>query len=247
MTVSVALEDAPASQLDRAITVPYIFDAFDNPLDNRPLIVQQDPSGNLGGGQGATVWDSGLCLAKYIEKRLKKDPQLLLGARVLEIGSGTGLVGLAVAMMGAGSTTSVELTDMPIAIPLLDKNTATVRQAFAEHAFEVPSMTVSPLLWGNEADAVSLRSKEEKPPSHVLISDCFYAPKLYEALNATLSAVCGPETLVWIAYEKRDFSLEMDFWQLFGKTFRFANVPESEQDDMYKSEDIFLFEAKKRN
>ena len=65
----------------------------------RTLTIYQDPHGKLHGGCGATVWDAALTLSKALER------QQLEGKRVLEIGAGTGLVGLVAAALGAATVT----------------------------------------------------------------------------------------------------------------------------------------------
>ncbi len=71
------------------------------------LTLHQDHSGHWEAGQGATVWDAGLVLAKYVERRFgggggsgTGTPQGGMAARrVLELGTGTGVVGLVWARM----------------------------------------------------------------------------------------------------------------------------------------------------
>lgn len=56
------------------------------------------------GDVGCVVWDAAIVLAKYLETKYFHDPSSGLnvwsGKRVLELGSGTGLVGLMAATMG---------------------------------------------------------------------------------------------------------------------------------------------------
>ncbi|CBN76293.1 conserved unknown protein [Ectocarpus siliculosus] len=58
-----------------------------------------------GQGQQGRAWDCSLVLAKYLEQR----PEEVRGKRVLELGCGVGLPGVAAAVVGA---TEVILTDM---------------------------------------------------------------------------------------------------------------------------------------
>ncbi|KAJ3021285.1 Methyltransferase-like protein 21D [Thoreauomyces humboldtii] len=220
-------------------SIPYTFE-FLNPL-GVDLVLQQDPSGTLAGGQGATVWDSALCLAKYIEKQLRRQPSILDNARILEIGAGTGLVGLSVAMMTAGSASSVILVDAKWALPLLTENVLAVQTLLAGR---LPTIAAALLNWGSTSDVASLALP--LPPTHVLISDCLYDASLYGLLVDTIAELCDTRTCIWIAYEKRDFRSEMDFWELFGKRFTFKHVELEEQDEIYRSDDIFLFTASKR-
>lgn len=91
--------------------------------DGDELRVWEDPRGTLGGGNGTTVWDSALAFSTAV---LSDDDESLLattdwrGLRVLELGSGCGLVALALACRGA----RVVATERAIALPLLAKNIA---------------------------------------------------------------------------------------------------------------------------
>ena len=82
---------------------------------------------------GATVWDAGICLGEALMKK-----QVRCGERVLEIGAGTGYVGLIAAALGA----SVTFTDQPQLLELLRKNVE--RNALA-------GAGVAELTWGDEA------------------------------------------------------------------------------------------------
>ncbi|CAE6972236.1 Vcpkmt, partial [Symbiodinium sp. CCMP2456] len=73
--------------------------------------------GDLGIGGG--VWDGGLVLLEYLAHPAQRTR--LEGRRVLELGSGTGLVGLGCALLGAQE---VLLTDLPDVTALLDFNVA---------------------------------------------------------------------------------------------------------------------------
>jgi SAM-dependent methyltransferase len=90
----------------------------------RSLRIAEDPSGSLSGGNGATVWDSALVLA-----RLAADGDLgdWDGARVLELGAGCGLVACALATLGA----RVTATERRIALPLLERNVEANAAAFS--------------------------------------------------------------------------------------------------------------------
>ena len=89
------------------------------------LLVEQDQA--LQTSCGGIVWESAFCLAGYlrthIERRCVQPPVSrsngLRGCRVLEVGAGCGLLGMALAVMGAKK---VVLTDHPDALPLLRRN-----------------------------------------------------------------------------------------------------------------------------
>lgn len=52
------------------------------------------------GDVGCVVWDAALVLSKYLETPDFKNGELLKGKEILELGAGTGCVGLVAANMG---------------------------------------------------------------------------------------------------------------------------------------------------
>ena len=91
------------------------------PLDGDELQIWEDPRGTLAGGNGATCWDSALAFAEAVcgggDDSLASTTDWR-GLCVLELGSGCGLVALALACRGA----NVVATERAIALPLLQKN-----------------------------------------------------------------------------------------------------------------------------
>ena len=75
------------------------------------LTIYEDPAG---AGPGGALWDAAVVLAHHVHCMA----QVLRGARVVELGAGTGLPGLAAARLGA----HVTLTDRARALPLLRRN-----------------------------------------------------------------------------------------------------------------------------
>ncbi len=86
---------------------------------------------NSGLGTGLTVWDGSIVLAKYLEARYPS----LAGKRVLEVGAGPGVAGLAAAALGA----QVTLTDLPYTLDNL-------RAAVARNAHHVKPGAAAPVV-----------------------------------------------------------------------------------------------------
>jgi hypothetical protein len=83
--------------------------------DVRPLRLLEDPMGTMSAGNGATLWDAAMALTLALQQE-----QPWVGVRVLELGAGVGLVGMALASLGA----QVVSSERGIALPLLKKNLA---------------------------------------------------------------------------------------------------------------------------
>jgi predicted nicotinamide N-methyase len=121
----------------------------------------------------AYVWAGGAVLARFVLDR----PQTVRGRRVLDLGSGSGLVAIAAMKAGAASATAAEID--PNAIAALELNAALNSVDIA--------VTADDLLEGAAADT-----------DVALVGDLFYAPGLAERVTAFLDRcrAAGVEVLV---------------------------------------------------
>ncbi|KAJ1933940.1 Protein-lysine N-methyltransferase efm6, partial [Linderina macrospora] len=84
-------------------------------------------------------------------------------------------------------------------------------------------------------------------PDYILVSDGIWVTDIHEPLTNTLGKLAGPQTKVLIAYESREFEDEAKFMALWGSRFRFHDIKPADQDEMWQSDDIFLFEGMLKN
>uniref|UniRef100_A0A7S4BTE9 Calmodulin-lysine N-methyltransferase n=1 Tax=Chrysotila carterae TaxID=13221 RepID=A0A7S4BTE9_CHRCT len=142
----------------------------------------------LGEGSAAIhgrVWDSGVFFAEWIAAAAAAratHPRAHAyadwrGRRVVELGAGCGVAGLAAAKLGA----ALLLTDLEEALPLLRLN------AVANAAGCSFAPRVAALSWGSQSDALlAVTAFGGAPIDLVLCTDVVYAPELYEPLLQTL-------------------------------------------------------------
>lgn len=132
---------------------------------------------------GSWLWESSLYLAEWMagEGLAHLD---LAGKTVLELGAGTGLPGLAAAVLGASR---VVLTDVA---PLLPGLRANVEANGLEGRVEIRE-----LRWGEEEVGEEV--------DVVLMSDVFFDPEEMEGLGRTLRGVWGEGTRAWATSEVR--------------------------------------------
>jgi predicted nicotinamide N-methyase len=124
---------------------------------------------------GLKTWSSSLVLARKLHDLEHLLPATALGdeLRVLELGSGTGLVGIAAACMwsSAKRTTHVTLSDLPEIIPNLEKNLKS-NQAVVDAC--LGRMNACSLDWGDEQNT-PLREADRFPV--IVAADPLYSPE----------------------------------------------------------------------
>ncbi|KAJ1535359.1 hypothetical protein HK096_002703, partial [Nowakowskiella sp. JEL0078] len=232
--------------IDHTTSYEYTFAKED--LGN--LLIHQDILGNH--GIGSTIWDSALVLAKYLEKRLNnipwvphahrfnpqqfgrdlRDRENIL--RIVELGSGTGLVGIVVAKVLANNKipSRVVLTDKRGALPLLQKNVDDCTSLLVD-----VTVTVEELDWTE----ISIEGRFLDQFDIILAADCIHWPELFDPLISTMLKLSDSNTEVIISYERREFDKEVEFFRHWGNYFGFRNVPVDSLDEQFKAEDIYVF------
>jgi predicted nicotinamide N-methyase len=150
----------------------------------------------------STVWDAGIILAAHVVSEAttaaacaseQREPQG--GAphkRCLDLGSGTGIVGLAAASSGAYS--HVVLSDLPSVLPLLEENAQANAKALS--GTHVVSLA---LAW--DADAALRDAARVHGPFDVITGgDLLYRPAVVGPLLGALRAlVCGHTVVILAA------------------------------------------------
>ncbi|XP_066544766.1 protein N-lysine methyltransferase METTL21A [Amia ocellicauda] len=151
-------------------------------LAGRSLRISQDWS-RL--GVAAVVWDAAVVLCMYLE--LGHMP--LQGVRAIELGAGTGLVGIVAALLGA----QVTITDRQPAMGLLRSNVVANLPPDLQGA-----ATVSELTWGE-----GLHRYEAGGYELVLGADIVYLEETFPALLATLEHLGAARGVVLLSCRLR--------------------------------------------
>ncbi|GLC46923.1 hypothetical protein PLESTB_001897200 [Pleodorina starrii] len=126
---------------------------------------------------GAVVWDAGLVLSYYLAHQHSQGRSLVSGRTCLELGSGTGVVGLTAAKLGA---THVYLSDLPHLVPYIRENI----QLNGLGA----TCSALPLEWSNWQHLDMARSSVlRRPPEVILAADVVYSPEGRQSLFRTLA------------------------------------------------------------
>ncbi|XP_028677381.2 protein-lysine methyltransferase METTL21D [Erpetoichthys calabaricus] len=193
-----------------------------------PLSLKQCSTGDV----GCVVWDAAIVLSKYLET----DRMRLAwsGRTVLELGSGTAVVGLMAATLGA----FVTVTDLDELQDLIQLN------IMENQHLVTGTIKAKVLKWGEDV------SEFLPPPDYVLMADCIYYEKSLQPLIKTLKELSGDNTHIFCCYEQRTMGnnpvVEKKFFELLQKEFEIEEIPLQEQDEEYQSEDIHIYVFKKK-
>eukprot|EP01034_Spumella_vulgaris_P023602 gene23602-29838_t len=171
-------------------------------IGNQTYVYALESPGFL--GIGGKVWDSTYILLKYLACHRH---ELIAGRRVLELGSGTGLAGIALCSL---NPQSVILTDMTEVAPLLRANielNSILQSLPALKATLNTQYTALPHNWGeslvvNDNDNTTLNSNNNANILSILdcdviiASDVVYDPCAYQPLIDSLFVLLKPRVRV---------------------------------------------------
>lgn len=148
------------------------------------------------GQVGQIIWNAGVQLSEYLNRELQ--PQLE-GRRVLELGSGTGLVGIVAAVCGA----NVTVTDLPEVLPRAMENVALNQQLISDCG---GAIAVTEYDWNKP-------SSHQLDPSgydFVVGADLVYDPEAVDPLTGVLQRLLTsqPQTEVLLAHQHRSNELD---------------------------------------
>ncbi|KAH9987919.1 putative methyltransferase-domain-containing protein [Russula compacta] len=181
---------------------------------------------DAGPGCGGIAWPAGEVLASYIARRGFALHEL----NVLELGSGTGLVGLVAGYLGA----RVCITDQAPLIPIMERNILLNNLQ--------SSVTATELDWGKPLP-------ELQRPDLILAADCVYFEPAFPLLVSTLVALVpmpperAPEVL--FCYKKRR-KADKRFFTLLKKYFTWSVVHDDPAQERYSREAIQLLHLFRR-
>mmetsp|Transcript_38211 Transcript_38211/g.107992 ORF Transcript_38211/g.107992 Transcript_38211/m.107992 type:complete len:209 (-) Transcript_38211:238-864(-) len=179
---------------------------------------------------GAVVWDCALVLAHFLHHPNPWiGPRELEGARVVELGSGTGLVGLSIALLA--SSVKVVLTDLPKFIGGLQEN-------IKENRLQ-GSVKAAAYIWGEPIEEL-----ETPQVDWIVASDVIYAHDAVEPLLQALLMLSSEPTRILIAYELRAGS---EGWikTMASGGIVFKKLPNRDLHPDWQADDIGIFIGQK--
>ncbi|PWN46259.1 hypothetical protein IE81DRAFT_279849, partial [Ceraceosorus guamensis] len=169
---------------------------------------------NVTEGCGGRIWPAAEVLGAYLAS---DELEMLQGAQdgdwrsgtIVELGSGTGLVGFLAAMRFPQAR--VWVTDQEAMLNVMDLNHALNQAA-------VTNCKVEQLDWGLPASA-SIPSK----PDVLLLADCVYLESAFQPLVDTMVQLSNSDTLILFCYQQRR-KADKRFFALLKKHFTWNEV-----------------------
>ncbi|PIL36720.1 hypothetical protein GSI_00409 [Ganoderma sinense ZZ0214-1] len=199
--IELSFHRAPAIQDDMEVPAPITIS----------LSVDASP------GCGGITWPAGEVLSSYITRKGS-----LKGKTVLELGSGTGLVGLVAGHLGA----RVWITDQAPLLDIMKRNVILNKLG--------DRVTVAELNWGEPIPDSIPR------PDLILAADCVYFEPAFALLVHTLTdLVADSSTDVLFCYKKRR-KADKRFFTLLKKSFIWDPVTDDPQRELYSRDAISL-------
>ncbi|KAK8945504.1 hypothetical protein KSP40_PGU009478 [Platanthera guangdongensis] len=211
-------------------------------------ILQSPSSMGTPGVTGAVMWDSGVVLAKFIEHAVDSKRLLLKGKKVVELGSGCGLIGCVAAILGA----SVILTDLHDRLKLLKKN---VDANVGNQGNARGSARVMELTWGDDLGPVFLNPLPDFVIgsdvlsliylsifiASVIGSDVIYSEDGVRDLIQTLRQLSGTHTTIFLAGELRNDAVLECFLEAAMEVFQIGYIDQAQWHPEYRSQRVVLF------
>ncbi|KAG7395443.1 hypothetical protein PHYBOEH_003734 [Phytophthora boehmeriae] len=205
-------------------------------IDGR--VVHIGEVGNSGKGTGLTTWDGSVVLAKYLEHKRRED---IAGSRVVELGSGTGLVGISAALLGARE---VILTDLAYVVDNLAANVAeTLRLAASVDRPVECKVSTRVLDWFNPP-------KDLGDIDFLLASDVVWVEELIPPLVQTFDTLIRHSsvvTRVLMSYQKRSImSDRLLFSELERHNLHKTRVPAASLHPGFSTDRIDVWQIERR-
>lgn len=175
-------------------------------------------------GCGGRAWPAGEVLSRYL---IATRAASLRKKRVVELGSGTGLVGLVAGLLGA----NVDVTDQAQLLPLMRKNVAL-------NGLEA-NVRVTELDWAKPVP------QDMRGPDLLLAADCVYFEPAFPLLCTTLCNIVAQHTEILFCYKKRR-KADKRFFALLKKDFDWTHVDDDPDQHVYSKDAIYLLRLVKK-
>ena len=208
-----------------------------------PAAETRDSTVQIDGDTGRTVWDAAVVLSKGFLEHQEATTEVfgLRGKHVLELGAGTGLAGMAAAVLGAHAV----ITDLAYCLPDIQRNVNATRKASAASV----SVTVQELDWLRPQAFFESRDSDDNgtlmPFDIVLAADIVWLDHLVSPLVALLGLLLdrNAEMQFIFAHQTRSQQTDDAFFGELTARFRVVRVPDTELHFKFSGSKVQVFKA----
>ena len=217
-----------------------------------------------GAEEGSVVWDASRTLVAHVTHLREQagdtnaDDELVAGRRILEIGAGTGVVGLALARLGAKS---VVVTDKASQLPLIRRNLERNRpECCADRCVlcdHVAPITCAELCWGSSWQTECDPSLSGPDCFDTIVcADCVYPDRPSGLATVLLDLLAlNPRATLLLAFEQRPppagappgTDHTRDFFEVMQNGCEVERVPDSQIDPRMMCDEISLWRMRARS
>ena len=212
-------------------------------LFGNDVVIEQDPSSTI--GHGASVWDSSVIFSKYVENNPSIfSPSTISGKSCIELGSGTGLAGISLMMLGA----KVTFTDLPDVIEQFTISNANriynqMKSKGSGYLKDIHEPIIRPLDWTWD-DNQQKETITNSPYDIVLLTDCVFSTYLVPFLVRTILKCTGPKTQIICSHEIRDEDANNAFKLALKQHYQVKRIAFNKLHQDYKNMFVELLLAK---
>ncbi|KAL1528213.1 hypothetical protein AB1Y20_009572 [Prymnesium parvum] len=202
--------------------------------------------------EGSVVWDASRSLLAFVMRHTGTGADLVQGKHILEIGAGTGAVGLTLARLGAKS---VVMCDKASQLPLIKRNAALNRPDGCMPSDDSSSVEVVPLHWQKtwqvESPALATPNKFDL----LICCDCVYPDRpSYLAYVLRDLLALNPAATLLLSCEHRAATCTAppgtdhirDFFAAMRLTCEVIRITQEELDSKWQCEDISVWKIRYR-
>ncbi|WFC98392.1 Protein-lysine N-methyltransferase efm6 [Malassezia yamatoensis] len=174
---------------------------------------------NMKSGCGGTIWPAAEVLGAYIASIMTRTNTSLSshpwrGKTIVELGSGTGLIGFLVAKIGAGTRTWI--TDQVPMLPLMEENAELNKRSMLDPCY------IAELNWGKP-----IPNEVPQKPDVLLLADCVYREEAFQPLVDTMYELASKKTEILFSYQKRR-KADKRFFGMLKKHFTYDHVDDDD-------------------
>lgn len=190
------------------------------------------------GDVGCVVWDAALVLSQVLARSEAFSDVPWNEQLAVELGAGTGLVGLVAAMLGS----DVVLTDLRDCVPLMELNCR-------ENACKLRgSVHVAELDWTNRPADFRQKYCDGRNVDLLLMADVIYYEASLLPLLETMKELCSSDTRILMSYEDRTtgnkVKLKEEFFSRAKEAFLVEELPQEIFPEEYRCDEIHIVAMK---